>query len=133
MSVTDFIGRGWRFPVRVGPDGRLRTSGGPDRVRDAVWIVLRTCAGERVMRPRFGASTDDFVFRPNSPATRAALTEAVRQALALHEPRVELDEVRADPVEGEPSQVLVTVGYRLKATNEAFNLVYPFYLREGTA
>jgi uncharacterized protein len=128
-----FIGRGWRFPIKVNARGGLDWSEGPDRVRDAIWLVLNTAQGERVMRPTFGAGVQDYVFQPNSPATRAALAAAIKQALARWEPRIELDAVRVEAVQGEPSQVIASVEYRLRATNELFNVVLPFWLAEGVS
>lgn len=131
MIRDEFIGRGLRFPIKVNSRGGLDFSGGPDRVRDAIWLILSTGLTERIMRPTFGSSVDDYVFQPNSPAVREALADAIRQALVRWEPRIELDSVRVDPVAGEDSQVMASIEYRLRATNELFNMVYPFYLQEG--
>ena len=131
MNDPAFIGKGWRFPIQVNSSGGIDWSEGPARVQDAIWIILKTSLGERLMRPLFGAGVNDYVFQPNSPAIRQRLCSAMRRALTDWEPRIELETVRVDPVPGEESQVLVTIDYRLRATNELFNLVYPFYLEEG--
>jgi Bacteriophage baseplate protein W len=131
MNDPAFIGKGWRFPIQVNSRGGIDWSEGPARVQDAIWIILKTSLGERLMRPLFGAGVNDYVFQPNSPAIRQTLCSAMRKALTDWEPRIELETVRVDPVPGEESQVLVTIDYRLRATNELFNLVYPFYLEEG--
>jgi phage baseplate assembly protein W len=131
MSNVDFIGRGWRFPVKVNSRGGIDWSDGPDRVQDSIWIIVRTAVGERVMRPRFGAGASDFVFQPNSTAVRTALAAAIKGALLEWEPRIDLESVRVDPADGEPSQVLASIEYRLRATNEPFNVVFPFFLEEG--
>jgi phage baseplate assembly protein W len=128
---TEFIGKGWKFPIKVDARGRLSWSEGTERLEDAIWLVVRTSLGERVMRPTFGAGANDYVFQPNSPPVRAELTSAIRSALLNWEPRVDLDTVAVDPVAGDPSRVLVTIAYRVRTTNELFNVVYPFYLGEG--
>jgi phage baseplate assembly protein W len=128
-----FIGRGWRFPIKVNARGGLDWSEGPDRLRDAIWIVLKTSLGERIMLPSFGGGVEDFVFQANSAATRTALVQAIRTALVRWEPRIELTGVRVDPVAGEPSQVIAAVEYRIRATNELFNIVLPFHLTEGVS
>ena len=134
MTTADrFIGRGWRFPIKVNARGAIDWSEGPDRLRDAIWIVVKTAMGERVMKPEFGSGSDGFVFQPNSAATRAALSQAVRKALVTWEPRIDLDSVRVDEVPGETSQVIVAIDYRIRTTNELFNLVLPFYLEEGVS
>jgi hypothetical protein len=131
MADVDFIGRGLRFPIKVNSRGRLDSSDGPDRVQDSIWIIVRTALGERLMRPRFGAGATDFVFQPNSTPVRTALTAAIKGALLEWEPRIDLEDVRVEPVDGEPSQVLATIEYRLRATNEPFNAVISFFLEEG--
>jgi phage baseplate assembly protein W len=131
MTDPDFIGVGWRFPIQVNAKGGISTSRGGERVQDAVWIIVRTSLGERLNLPQFGAGTDDYVFQPNSTAARAALAAAVRTALLRCEPRIDLDAVRVEEVPDEPSQVRVAVEYRLRTTNELFNVVYPFFLQGG--
>jgi phage baseplate assembly protein W len=133
MTGERFIGRGWRFPIKVNARGAIDWSDGPDRLRDAIWIVVKTAMGERVMNPEFGSGADGFVFQPNSAATRAELAQAVRKALVTWEPRIDLDSVRIDEVAGEASQVTVAIDYRIRSTNELFNLVLPFYLEEGVS
>jgi phage baseplate assembly protein W len=44
------------------------------------------------------------------------------------EPRVELEDVRAEMAPGEESRVTVSIVYRIRRTNTKANLVFPFYL-----
>lgn len=130
MNDLDLIGKGWKFPIKVNAKGGLSYSDGPDRIRDAIWIVLSTSWGERLMRPDFGAGAYEYVFQPNSDVVRTQLAAAVREALLKWEPRIELLGVSVR--EGtQPSQVLASIDYRIRSTNELFNLVYPLYVQEG--
>jgi phage baseplate assembly protein W len=129
----DFIGAGWDFPIRVNAKGGIQWSSGPDRIQDAIWIILKTSLGERVMRPRFGSRVNDFVFQSNSSPVRTELVSAIKRALLESEPRIDLEKVRAQTVEDDPGQVLISIQYRLRTTNELFNVVYPFYLEEGVS
>jgi len=131
MSAGDsIIGVGWKFPIRVNAKGGISLSSGPDRIQDAIWIVLSTSLGERVMRETFGAGVTDYVFQSNSDAVRAQLASAVSTALARWEPRI--TQVNVSVQDGtEPSQVLIVIDYQISSTNELFNLVYPLYLQEG--
>ena len=130
MTDVDLIGQGWKFPIKVNPKGGLSYSSGPERVQDAIWIVLSTSLGERLMRPNFGAGVNDYVFRSNSDVVRTQLRTAVNDALLRWEPRIELLNVIVQ--EGtEPSQVLISIDYKIRSTNELFNLVYPLYVQEG--
>jgi phage baseplate assembly protein W len=153
MSNLDFIGTGWRFPIKVNARGRLEWSGGPQRIQESIWLIIKTALGERIMRPKFGAGVDDFVFQSNSAINRSKLAIAIKSALLEWEPRIDLDEVRVDSAadlesrrvdSGEQdvrfispgsleSQVLVTIQYRIRTTNASFNVVFPFYLEEGVS
>jgi len=131
MSAGDsIIGVGWKFPIRVNAKGGISLSSGPDRIQDAIWIILSTSLGERVMRETFGAGVNDYVFQSNSDSVRAQLAAAVSAALARWEPRI--TQVNVSVQDGsEPSQVLIVIDYQISSTNELFNLVYPLYLQEG--
>lgn len=130
MSTNSIIGVGWKFPIRVNAKGGISYSCGPNRIQDAIWIVLSTALGERVMLEDFGAGVSDYVFQPNSDVVRAQLAAAVQSALAQWEPRI--TQVNVSVQQGtEVSQVLIVVDYQISSTNELFNLVYPLYLQEG--
>lgn len=129
-APTDIIGQGWKFPVRVNASGRLAYSSGPDRIRDAIWIVLNTSPGERVMRPTFGAGVRDFVFAPNSTVMRTRLSSAISTALVRWEPRIEIVNIDVSALD-EPNLVNISIDYTIRTTNELFNLVFPLYLQEG--
>lgn len=154
MVNPDFIGRGWRFPVKVNARGRLEWSDGPPRIQQAIWVIIKTALGERLMRPTFGAGVDDFVFQSNSIINRTELATAIKSALLEWEPRIDLDDVRVnsasevqqsrlDAADSQQAnrdrstaldnQVMVTIQYRVRTTNEIFNVVFPFYLEEGVS
>jgi uncharacterized protein len=131
MPSIDIIGTGWTFPIKVTSKGGLSYTSGPDKIQQAIWIVLSTSLGERVMRPDFGAGVQDFVFEANSIVTQTALAGAVKEALIQWEPRIDIDSVRVTTPPDQASQVLISIDYRIRATNELFNMVYPLYLTEG--
>ena len=59
------------------------------------------------------------------------MENSVREALTVYEPRIELIRVDASTERADTGQLLVNIDYRVRATNNRFNLVYPFYLKEG--
>ena len=130
MSV-DVLGRGWPFPVRPGPDGRIRLLGGERKIQQSIWTILATSPGERVMRGDFGAGLPRDVFAPNDPRNRALISVRAREALIRHEPRIDVLDVRVDTDPAEDSRVLIQVDYRVRVNNAVINLVFPLYLTEG--
>lgn len=128
-SNKAFLGVGWGFPVEPGDDA-VAMAGYEADVRQSILIILQTERGERVMRPEFGAGLGEFVFEPVNPTTMALLKKRVEEALVDWEPRIDIQTV-AVTTSDERSRLLIDVGYRVRATNTANNLVYPFYLMEG--
>jgi uncharacterized protein len=127
----DFLGTGLKFPLQVTPQGSLALASGEQRIEESIYLILGTKPGERVMQPTFGCAIHDLVFAPNNAATRGRAIDAVRRALVLFEPRIDVLDVSADTAPGEPGMVLIRVDYRLRANNSIGNLVYPFFLLES--
>jgi phage baseplate assembly protein W len=129
---AEFLGRGWSFPPTLTTDGQVATSAYEDSVAEAIWLILGTARGERAMRPDFGCGIHDLVFAVNDATTAGLAAEEARQSLILWEPRIDLLNVSVEPSPG-PQLLIISIDYRVRATNNAFNLVYPFYLNRSTA
>lgn len=133
-TAVDFVGRGFTWPMGVDHRGGIRLSSGAADLDSSLRLVLITAPGERVMRPEFGCRIHDLVFEPVNANTLGLMAEAVREAVARWEPRVELESVDPIPDRNDPALVHVQITYRVRATNDRRNLVYPFYVipREDT-
>lgn len=124
------LGRGWRFPVtsdRRGP----RLEEGPAKIEQSLRLILLTTPGERILRPEFGCGVHDLVFRPNTVTLRGQLEDRIREAITEFEPRVDLVDVSVDTAPEAPTLLNIHIVYRVRASNQVFNLVYPFVLSEG--
>jgi uncharacterized protein len=126
MSST-FLGVGWRFPVGLAGGG-IATAEYEEAVRQSIWIILATSRGERQMRPDFGCGVHDLVFAVNSPEAAGRVASEVREALIQWEPRIDLTRVEASADEANVGRLLIEIEYKVRATNNRFNLVYPFFL-----
>jgi uncharacterized protein len=136
-----FLGVGWGFDVvpgdpdskagvRVDDDGAIRLAEYEESVRQSIWIILGTAKGERVMRPDFGCGIYDLVFELNSPATAGKISQAVREALLMDEPRVDVLDVQVES-QNNGEVLLISVDYEVRATDNVFNIVYPFCLERS--
>jgi uncharacterized protein len=128
MSVEAWIGRGLRFPLRPGGDGRIGYVGGEEIIRQSIETILDTEPGERVMLPTFGCGLRRYLMEPNTAATRAAMRQDITDALTVWEPRIRLTNVAVTPGE-DPSLVWIEIAYVRQVDRRPDNLVYPFYLR----
>lgn len=153
--TKEFLGIGWKFPVIVDIEGKISMSEYETDIKEAIRIILGTRKGERIMHPDFGCGIHDFVFSPLNKTTISLVENSVREGLTLWEPRIEL--IKVEVISGSPAErklstlefwgtgaqgevtpnssvegrLLVSIDYRVRVTNNRFNLVYPFYLKEG--
>jgi phage baseplate assembly protein W len=128
--IQEFLGTGWSFPVKLDNEGKFENAKYEESVRQSIWTILGTAKGERVMRPDFGCGIYDLVFEVNDATTAGRITEAVREALLTFEPRIDVRDVQVSS-EQQGEVMLISISYEVRATNNAFNLVYPFYLELG--
>jgi phage baseplate assembly protein W len=129
FRLSDFLGRGLRFPIQPDSRGRLGRSSDEQKIEESIWLILSTAPGERVMMPGFGCGLQELVFEPNSPLVESAVAIEVQQALVRWEPRIDVIDVQVDAPE--PNLMLIRVDYRVRAANTVHNLVYPFSVSEG--
>ena len=94
--MAEFLGKGWGFPIELNESKqRFAIAEYEESIRQAIWIILSTALGERVMRPDFGCAIHELVFAPNSAATQGMAEHHVSEALLRWEPRIEVLNVRA--------------------------------------
>jgi uncharacterized protein len=126
-----FLGVGTAFPPRLDPatQGFVRAEY-EESVRQAILLILGTAPGERLMRPEFGCGIHDLVFENLSFGTLGRVQQAVDEALLRLEPRIDVTSIDVRPG-GDGNVLLIHIQYQVRATNNAFNLVYPFYLQQG--
>ncbi|MEU5266857.1 MULTISPECIES: GPW/gp25 family protein [Amycolatopsis] len=124
---ADLIGRGWAFPGQLTPGGGVRLVGGGEEIDAALRLILSTAPGERVMRPDFGCAMWENLFAPVNFDTLGRIEQSVREAVARWEPRIEPLTVTAT-AEGDGACVSIDIAYRIRATNDHRNLVFPFYV-----
>ncbi|WP_405343135.1 GPW/gp25 family protein [Fibrobacter sp.] len=130
MSSLTFLGRGWKFPLKF-ENGAIAMSEAEEDVDESLRILLGTYPGERLMRPDYGCRLRDYCFRNYEESTIVQLDEEIRNAIDNFEPRVTVE--NTDYKMDEVNDVLqIIVDYKVIATNSRRNLVYPFYINEGT-
>ena len=125
---SKIVGTGWRFPILPDAAGGLTYVDGDENVEQSLKILLLTNLGQRVMRPDFGSKAQSMVFAPGSLQFLGLLETTIREAVRDWEPRIDLEQVRAETDLEDETRVTVHIGYRVRQTNTRSNLVFPFYL-----
>lgn len=128
-----FLGTGWSFPPTFSRAtySVLMVSEDTD-IQQSLWVLFSTSLGERVMEPEYGSQLWQMVFRNINTSLMTQLADIVRQAVLYWEARIDVDDVIVQPDANEAGRVLIDVYYTIRQTNARNNLVYPFYLKEGT-
>jgi len=131
-TQRSFLGVGWKFPIQVTPDGKIAQARYETRIEESIYLILSTSVGQRLMLPDFGCGIHDLVFAPNNSATLAAVAQRVRRALVSFEPRIDVLAIHPETAPETPNLLLIRINYRIRSNNTQSNLVYPFYLSEGS-
>ena len=125
---SEFIGRGWAFPLRTDATGRIGLVDGPQELEEAIRLILGTAPGERPMRPEFGCAIHDLVFATPDSSTAGRVAHAVRVALLRWEPRIEVLGVDVSYEAMDQGALLIDIQYQAARSNDPRNLVFPFYV-----
>ena len=130
----DFLGKGWSFPPTFDKDSAsVKMSSGLIDIQESLWILLSTRLGERVMQHKYGCQLDELQFENLNRTTITYISELIRTAILYHEPRIEVEKIEILEEEMVSGKVLIKLNYLVRSTNSRMNMVYPYYLNEGTS
>ena len=127
------MGTGWNFPPLF--DETYQTMvmvSDEEDIAQSLYIILSTMPGERVMRPDFGCNLQGLIFETLDKRTQRIIVDRISMAILNFEPRVTLDEVKVKMDKSIEGLVEVNLHYTIMKTNVRTNIVYPFYINEGT-
>lgn len=128
-----FLGSGWSFPPRFAQTAEgLELSHDERDIAESIFILLSTQPGERVMNPEYGCDLHSQVFKTINNSTKTAIEDIIAMAILHHEPRIDVVAIQVKEEDILNGQLSVHITYDIKGVNSRRNMVYPFYLKEGT-
>ena len=130
IQDREFIGQGLAFPLQLNPRGGVALATGVDEIEQAIRIILGTVPGERVMRPTFGCRAWELIFDPANSATHSLMSLYVREALAMWEPRITINDVIATNDPDHEGGLLVEINYSIRDTHDPRSFIYPFFIAD---
>jgi uncharacterized protein len=109
---------GWPLDV---PDagGNLDFAADSQCLREALWNVLMTNPGERLMRPTFGAGLNQWIGQPNTQSTRQLIASSISTAVGIWEQRVALSGVTVTVDPNDAARVIITLAYAARGSAAA--------------
>ncbi len=132
-NQKSFLGTGWSFPPRfLDSDQGIQMSKDDEDIAESLYILLSTLPGERIMNPEYGCDLHSQVFQNINNSTKVIIEDLIATAILYFEPRVRLISVNVDDKGQMSGHVNVSITYEVKGVNSRKNMVYPFYLAEGT-
>ena len=132
MSDNAFLGTGWSFPPEFSQNQTIKMVAGEQDINESLTILLSTNPGERVMTPEYGCGIKALVFSEINLGTITQIKAMIKNAILYFEPRIELEQIDIDTNDSLNGKLFITIDYTVIVTNSRSNLVYPFYIMEGT-
>ena len=131
-DFKSFLGTGWSFPPEFSKVRKaVKMIADEEDIRNSLEILLSTRIGERIMHPEYGCNLNEMMFEPMTLSLQTYIKDLVFTAIFYYEPRINPEEVKLTNA-GEEGLILVEVTYIIRSTNTRHNIVYPFYVQEGT-
>ena len=132
-NQKSFLGSGWSFPPRFLDNTQgIEMSKDDDDIAESLYILLSTLPGERLMNPEYGCDLHSQVFKNITNSTKVIIEDLIATAILYFEPRVRLISVDVNDRGQMQGVITVSITYEVKGVNSRRNMVYPFYLAEGT-
>ena len=133
MEENTFLGTGWSFPPYfIKETNSAAMTVGEANIRENLNLLFDTKIGERIMEFDYGTNLHALIFESNTEDLAPQIVDTVSNAILNYEPRIVLEEVKVVDNDVLNGRIDISVHYRVIGTNTRHNLVYPFYLSEGT-
>ncbi|MGQ8364224.1 GPW/gp25 family protein [Glaciecola sp. 1036] len=133
MNGQGFLGRGWQFPPAFSAtSGEVLMSEDEQDIQDSLKILLGTTQGERFLVPKYGMNLQHLLFDNLNTTARTLLRDKIKRTLLVYESRINVIDVFLDDSMLQEGKLVIQIDYVVRANNSRFNLVYPYYLHDGT-
>ncbi|MEO5998622.1 MAG: GPW/gp25 family protein [Chitinophagaceae bacterium] len=130
-TYNDFMGTGWKFPIEFKKETVVMLTGEED-IKNSLDVLFSTNVGERVMHPNFGSALSTFIFTPINRSAITYMEAIIADEILFNEPRIVLNDVSIQPSVIDNGRLDIEIHYTVTATNNRYNYVYPFYIKEAT-
>lgn len=128
-----FLGRGWSFPPtfnKTRADIEMVTK--EEDIRQSLHIFFNTKFGERIMRSDYGCIVHEYMFEKSDDNVIERLSFELGKSIRKYEPRIIVHNVKASKSDAVNGLIHLELSYEIISTNVRDNIVFPFYMNEGT-
>lgn len=110
------LGRGLSLPIELADSSQWRTSGGADKIRQAIYAVLTTPVGRRLLQPDFGSLLPRLIFEPWTSTVRLEIIRESSKAIAAWVPSVIVESTECDLDETGLNVVILLIRYTIRGS-----------------
>lgn len=133
MNEQGFLGSGWSFPPKFDKYSKsIVMDNGEVDIENSIRIILGTYPGERLMHPNFGCTIKRMNFENIEKGNVTRIEEIIGNALIMYEPRVNFQSIEVISQDEQEGMLVLQLNYVIIITNTRHNIVFPYYLMEGT-
>ena len=132
-EVKSFLGTGWSLPPVFNKTYHsVSMVSEIDDIEESIRIILSTTPGERIMQPEFGCDIKRLVFEKIDSSLIASLDHLIYHALLNFEPRITYLSTEVLEQNEQNGLLHIIIHFKVIITNSRHNVVFPYYLIEGT-
>lgn len=133
MDEKSFLGIGWGFPPNFNSQSaNIDTVTKELDIKQSLEIYFNTKLGERIMRPDYGCVIHNRLFDKLDSSILDILTFELTQNIGIIEPRIIVEKIDINKTDINNGLIEIKVDYTIITTNVRDNIVYPYYINEGT-
>ncbi len=128
-----FLGIGWKFPPEFNKENKSVTLISEEAdIKESLYILFTTRPGERMMQPDYGCDLSILNFEPSNTNLVVLIEDNIQRAILYYEPRIKLENIEVFTDRILDGIIDVRIEYTIIRTNNRNNIVFPYYLIEGT-
>ena len=128
-----FLGTGWSFPPTFNKQTNdVKMVSEEADIQQSLHILFGTIKGERVMNTEYGSNLNEMVYEKMSTTFVNFIMYRIEHSILHFEPRIKVSNIEVDTSDELEGVLYITVSYTIIQTNTRSNIVYPFYVNEGT-
>lgn len=115
----------WSFPPEFSPGIQpTRLVSGEENIKQSLQILFSTLRGERIHRFDYGFPFREMAFETQTLSMQVYITNSIKQAVALFEPRVKLEDVVIDEEKAGEGIWKILLVYTILQNGEKDTLTY---------
>ena len=133
MEEKSFLGIGWGFPPTFNKEStNVEMVTKELDIKQSLEIYFNTKIGERIMRPEYGCVIHNHIFAKLDQSVLDVLSFELTQNIGIIEPRIIVENIEVKTIDTNGGLLEVLIDYTIITTNVRDNIVFPYYINEGT-